>query len=760
MKAHIATLLLLFSAIFVNAQDLLLSEDFDYPIGDNLNNHNWKPLTSTSDNPIKIVSGLSKTGYSASGGAAYLNKNGQDVVRSFTPVTDEKIYLSFQVDVKKYFPVGNTHYPKQFSPLSYFMFLSSKENPTIPLLKFSLVSTNFAGINWYLVVRDSKNEILSLIPVGNNTADFSFSYQLTGTGSGQAYLRNESTNISAFSGDGFYPSKAKVTNISNVVLSQSDINDGTECTIDRIRVGKTWGSVMPCVPGLAYKDKFISSLSVWKYLENGGATTQNVNPNDFKKDEIILKTCANEEILSNSLTAYIHTKIGADVTDLSVVAPSGFKALTSYYNETNYTYTKTNNILKSFYHYYDTNNSLDILLVGNSDKISPNGNPIAGSAGVYEGEIHFTPVGGYCEKTVWKIKGIIEDCDNKADLLLKEDFDYTKGETLTQNNWEALTPSNTNPIKVVDGLVKKNYTASGGAAYLNRNGQDVKRALKAPANDQIFVSFQLNYKAMQRINSLGWNFRCDEYLTSFLNPSNYFMFLSSKEEPTRPLLKFSLVNTPVCFDYITFNSLVVRDKNDQIIAAISLGNEDLTKKQPSPVIDINFSYFLSGDKIGTSSLTTSYRDYYSGRVLNQSVSKVRIPNLSNIVLSQSNILVGSEVIVDRIRVGKTLKSITDGVSTVAQTQSDLDTEPTSLNATVFPNTTDGKIDLLINEKAPEGEFEIMMSDKMGNKLYQNSGTWESQKSAIEEILSKNASGQYFLSIKQNNNTKTIRVFRQ
>lgn len=60
MKIFIATLLLLFSAIFVNAQDLLLSEDFNYPIGDNLNQHNWKPLTSATDNPIKIVSGLSK----------------------------------------------------------------------------------------------------------------------------------------------------------------------------------------------------------------------------------------------------------------------------------------------------------------------------------------------------------------------------------------------------------------------------------------------------------------------------------------------------------------------------------------------------------------------------------------------------------------------------------------------------------------------------------------------------------------------------
>ena len=485
MKAHIATLLLIFSAIFVNAQDLLLSEDFNYPIGDNLNKHNWKPLTTATDNPIKIVAGLSLSDYPASGGAAFLNKNGQDVIRSFTPVDEDKIYLSFQIDVKKYFPIGNTHYPKQFSPSSYFMFLSSKENPTVPLLKFSLVSTNFAGTLWYLVLRDSRNEIVSVISVGTNTTDFNFSYQLTGVGSGQAYLRTESSNTIAFSGDGLYPSKAKLTNISNIVLSQSDINVGTECVIDRIRIGKTWSSVMPCVPHLMLEDKFISSLSLWNYLENGGTTGQNINPNDFKKNEIVLKTCANKEVLTTSLTAYLHTKIGSDVTDLSVVVPNGFKSNTGFFNEQSYTYTKTNNVLKSFYHYYDTNNSLDIQLVGNSNKISPNGNPIAGNAGIYEGEVHFIPVGGYCKKTIWKIRGIIEDCpsdlkatifpnttDGKIELLINNqipegDFDIKlsdkAGNNLFQNtgDWKTLQPK-------IEDILSKN--ASGQYFFIIKQG--------------------------------------------------------------------------------------------------------------------------------------------------------------------------------------------------------------------------------------------------------------------------------------------------
>lgn len=89
-----------------NAQTVILSEDFNYPIGDKLNQHNWKPLTRT-DNPIKIVMGLSRS----EGGAAYLNRSGKDVIRSFTAVADEKISLSFQFtykDMQKISSYGGT----------------------------------------------------------------------------------------------------------------------------------------------------------------------------------------------------------------------------------------------------------------------------------------------------------------------------------------------------------------------------------------------------------------------------------------------------------------------------------------------------------------------------------------------------------------------------------------------------------------------------------------------------------------------------
>ncbi len=84
----------------------------------------------------------------------------------------------------------------------------------------------------------------------------------------------------------------------------------------------------------------------------------------------------------------------------------------------------------------------------------------------------------------------------------------------------------------------------------------------------------------------------------------------------------------------------------------------------------------------------------------------------------------------------------------------------ALDAIVFPNTTNGRIDLKINEKAPEGDFEIQLADNQGNSLFQSNGYWESMKPSIEQILSKSNTGQYFLSIRQGNESKTIRVFRQ
>lgn len=72
----------------------------------------------------------------------------------------------------------------------------------------------------------------------------------------------------------------------------------------------------------------------------------------------------------------------------------------------------------------------------------------------------------------------------------------------------------------------------------------------------------------------------------------------------------------------------------------------------------------------------------------------------------------------------------------------------AFDVTIFPNSTDGRIDLLINDKAPEGDIDVKLSDNTGDSLYQGKGNWETLKLRIEQILSENNSGQYFFSVKR------------
>lgn len=334
---------------------------------------------------------------------------------------------------------------------------------------------------------------------------------------------------------------------------------------------------------------------------------------------------------------------------------------------------------------------------------------------------------------------------NAQDLLLSEDFNYPIGDNLNQHNWKPLTSATDNPIKIVSGLSKD----IGGAAFLNKNGQDVIRSFTPVTDEKISLSFQFTYKDMQKIALYGGN-ACNLYdgRTS-LSPSNYFMFLSSKEEPNSPLIKFSLYGGWCAGGA---NYLIVRDSQGKTIAGVLLDFNPLFSYSPEnkEVINVSFDYYLKGSQAGKAVISSTSK-ILAILTANEGVttSQVKVNNIANIVLSQSDIHVGSKVIIDSIRVSKP-KDITHLESRIDKT----------FNVTVFPNTTDGKIDLLINNQTPEENLEIKLSDKSGNNLFQSMGKWESLQSQIAQILSKNTSGQYFLSVKQGNDSKTIRVFKE
>jgi hypothetical protein len=79
----------------------LLIENFDYPAGDALTNHGWTQIRSGT-NPISISSpGLEYTGYASSGigNTAYLPKNSEEVMKSFSEQTTGSVYIALLLKV-------------------------------------------------------------------------------------------------------------------------------------------------------------------------------------------------------------------------------------------------------------------------------------------------------------------------------------------------------------------------------------------------------------------------------------------------------------------------------------------------------------------------------------------------------------------------------------------------------------------------------------------------------------------------------------
>src|SRR5690606_4677846 len=79
-----------------NAQ-LLLSDDFNYPIGSLLTANGWNVHSGNATAAIDVTNGLTFPGYIGSGigGAAHLDATGQDVNRTFASQNSGAVYASF-----------------------------------------------------------------------------------------------------------------------------------------------------------------------------------------------------------------------------------------------------------------------------------------------------------------------------------------------------------------------------------------------------------------------------------------------------------------------------------------------------------------------------------------------------------------------------------------------------------------------------------------------------------------------------------------
>ncbi|MEI8201728.1 MAG: T9SS type A sorting domain-containing protein [Bacteroidota bacterium] len=103
----LSLIVVILMSITANAQ-VLLNEQFDYPVGDSITAHGWTAHSGTT-NIIYTVSGnLSYTGYCTPvGQKAAMTTSGQDVSRTFTAPTSGAFYIAFLVNITSAGTIGD-----------------------------------------------------------------------------------------------------------------------------------------------------------------------------------------------------------------------------------------------------------------------------------------------------------------------------------------------------------------------------------------------------------------------------------------------------------------------------------------------------------------------------------------------------------------------------------------------------------------------------------------------------------------------------
>lgn len=223
-------LVCMISSISTYAQ-VLLVEDFDYPIGSTLISNGWNMTGTSTDNPIQVGEGLAFNGYAGSGigGAALVINNYQDVNKGFTQVTTGTLYVAFL------FKTGSTN------SQGYFFHLAEADTNGSCSTKF--LSRVFVSGNG-TQVGISQN---STFPTGNTltvtpgTTYLGVIEQDFSTGSCKLYVFNQFPSSQPTTG--FVTSDNTTTNKAGFVCLRQ-YNNNQDITVDGIRVATTWADAV------------------------------------------------------------------------------------------------------------------------------------------------------------------------------------------------------------------------------------------------------------------------------------------------------------------------------------------------------------------------------------------------------------------------------------------------------------------------------------------------------------------------------------
>ncbi|NLX28441.1 MAG: DUF5017 domain-containing protein [Bacteroidales bacterium] len=161
-----------------NGQALMV-ENFDYPSGALLTASGWTAHSGGGSQAIDVVvPGLTFAGYPLSniGGMAQLDNTGEDVNKTFTPVTSGAVYAAFMMKVDAvvdgYFlhfgpaAMGSTYFARLYTKPgtgSNFKFALGKSNESTPVVSTAefATGTTFLAVLKYEIVDGATNDLMS-----------------------------------------------------------------------------------------------------------------------------------------------------------------------------------------------------------------------------------------------------------------------------------------------------------------------------------------------------------------------------------------------------------------------------------------------------------------------------------------------------------------------------------------------------------------------------------------------------------------------
>ncbi|MCX6267340.1 MAG: T9SS type A sorting domain-containing protein [Bacteroidetes bacterium] len=259
---------------------ILMLDNFDYPAGDLLTDHNWLQQQTTSTFPIVATNGgLTHTGYIGSGigNATALGVEGQDVFRGFVKQTlPGTVYMSFLAKVTAATPSGD-------------FFISLKESATSP------TNANYRGRVW--AKTDGSGNLAFGVTKGAMTAPMvpnytEFLYSLNTT----YLLVLKFTIVEGTPNDSAMlfinpvigspePAPAVICpdvmtgtdlGVGSVLLRQGLTGTSPSVIVDGVRVSKTWATALT-----------VSNISTLSDLKVDGITVTGFSPTLFAYNDTV-----------------------------------------------------------------------------------------------------------------------------------------------------------------------------------------------------------------------------------------------------------------------------------------------------------------------------------------------------------------------------------------------------------------------------------------------------------------------------------------